>query len=59
FTIIANNRTVDGNNKTNIYIQSAKFNGKSLNKLALTHSQIVAGGTLELEMAAQPNKSLK
>ncbi len=44
-----------GNSPTNLYIQSAKLNGKSFNKTFLTHDQLLAGGTLELVMGATPN----
>ncbi|MEM3184158.1 MAG: GH92 family glycosyl hydrolase [Candidatus Hadarchaeales archaeon] len=50
FTIIAHN-----NSKENVYIQSAKLNGKPLNRPWLWHWEIAAGGTLELWMGPQPN----
>ncbi|MFY0624651.1 MAG: GH92 family glycosyl hydrolase [Reichenbachiella sp.] len=40
----------------NIYIQSAKLNGKPLNKLWFYHDELVAGGSLELKMGSKPNK---
>ncbi|AEV99429.1 alpha-mannosidase [Niastella koreensis] len=40
----------------NKYIQSAKFNGQPLNIPWFTHEQLMAGGTLELEMGPKPNK---
>lgn len=52
FTIIAKN-----NSKENIYIQSAKLNGKTYDKCYLMHSDIAKGGTLELVMGSTPNKS--
>jgi len=52
FTIIAKN-----NNKENVYIQSAKLNGKPYNYCYLMHRDIVSGGTLELIMGPKPNKS--
>jgi predicted alpha-1,2-mannosidase len=52
FTMRANNCSV-----INKYIQSAKLNGQPLNKPWFTHSQLVNGGTLELEMGPKPNKS--
>ncbi|UAY57468.1 GH92 family glycosyl hydrolase [Arachidicoccus terrestris] len=52
FTIIAKN-----NSEKNIYIQSAKLNGKPYNKCYLMHSDMAAGGTLELVMGDRPNKS--
>jgi predicted alpha-1,2-mannosidase len=52
FSIIARN-----NSATNIYIQSAKLNGKTYNKCYIDYADIAAGGTLELTMGAEPNKS--
>ncbi|MGQ8336248.1 GH92 family glycosyl hydrolase [Sunxiuqinia sp. A32] len=52
FTVIANN-----NSKENIYIQSAKLNGKALDRCWISHQEIVSGGTLEFEMGPEPNKS--
>ncbi len=51
FTIVAQN-----NSAKNIYIQSAKLNGEIWNKCWISHAQVAAGGTLELEMGDQPNK---
>lgn len=42
--------------KDNIYIQSAKLNGRTLNRAWFRHSDIVSGGELVLEMGATPNK---
>jgi predicted alpha-1,2-mannosidase len=50
FMIKANN-----NSSENIYIQSAKLNGESLNRCYINHDEISAGGTLELEMVSNPN----
>jgi alpha-1,2-mannosidase, putative len=52
FTIIANN-----NSPQNIYIQSAKLNGRPYNKCYIDHNDIIRGGTLELQMGNEPNKS--
>lgn len=52
FKLVANNCSV-----VNKYIQSAKFNGEVLNKPLFTHEQLMAGGTLELEMGPKPNKN--
>jgi predicted alpha-1,2-mannosidase len=38
-----------------IYIQSAKLNGKVLDKSYLWHKQIMQGGVLEFEMGDKPN----
>ena len=51
FTIIAHNCSV-----INKYIQSAKLNGKTLDRPWFTHNDIINGGTLELEMGKYPNK---
>jgi len=50
FTIEAKN-----NSAQNIYIQSAKLNGKPYNKTYIDHQDITSGGKLELIMGAQPN----
>jgi predicted alpha-1,2-mannosidase len=50
FTIIAHN--VSAQNK---YIQSAILNGKPLNKAWFWHADLVAGGSLILEMGDKPN----
>lgn len=52
FQVIANN-----NSKDNMYIQSAKLNGQPYTKSYINHKDIVAGGTLELEMGATPSKT--
>ena len=52
FKIIA-----DKNSINNIYIQSAKLNGKAYNKCHLNFTDISNGGTLELVMGNQPNKN--
>lgn len=49
--------TASGNSPENIYIQSAKLNGKPYNKCYIDHKDIVAGGKLELQMGSQPNKN--
>lgn len=40
----------------NIYIQSAKLNGKPLNKTSINHNEIAGGGELVFEMGSRPNK---
>ncbi len=52
FTIIA-----DKNSTGNIYIQSAKLNGKTYNKCYLDFKDIMVGGRLELVMGDTPNKN--
>jgi predicted alpha-1,2-mannosidase len=45
------------NSATNLYIQSARWNGRPLNdRFWLTHAEVRHGGTLELEMGPQPDK---
>lgn len=43
--------------KMDNYIQSAKLNGQPLNRPWITHQELAAGGTLELEMGVLPNKA--
>jgi predicted alpha-1,2-mannosidase len=52
FSIIAHN-----NSDKNIYIQSAKLNGKVYQHCYIDYKDITAGGTLELTMGPQPNKT--
>jgi predicted alpha-1,2-mannosidase len=52
FTIIA-----DRVSNTNIYIQSAKLNGKEFNQTSISHQQLLEGGTLHFTMGATPNKN--
>ena len=40
-----------------IYIQSAKLNGQPFNRCWMSYSEITAGGTLDLVLGPQPNKS--
>jgi predicted alpha-1,2-mannosidase len=51
FTVLAVN-----NSAKNIYIQSAQLNGKPYNKCFIDYKDIAAGGTLKLQMGAQPSK---
>ncbi|MDP4238422.1 MAG: GH92 family glycosyl hydrolase [Bacteroidota bacterium] len=51
FMVIARNVS-----RKNIYIQSAKLNGKIFNRTILTHNEITEGGTLEFVMGDKPNK---
>lgn len=43
------------NSAENIFIQSARLNGKSLNRCYLNYNEISSGGTLELKMGPEPN----
>ncbi len=52
FIVKANNLSNE-----NIYVQSATFNGKPLDRSWLKHDEITAGGELVFEMGSTPNKS--
>ena len=43
------------NSKENIYVQSARLNGKPYTKSYIMYSDIVKGGTLELQMGSKPS----
>lgn len=47
---------VDKSSLKDIYIQSAKLNGKEYNSSFISHAAIVKGGTLEISMGSKPNK---
>ena len=51
FKIIAHD-----NNDKNVYVKSAKLNGKNYRLTYLTYQDIMNGGTLELFMSHKPNK---
>jgi predicted alpha-1,2-mannosidase len=51
FTITAKN-----NSPQNIYIQSARLNGKPWPYCFVTHTDIARGGILQLQMGSQPNE---
>lgn len=53
FKIIANNIS-----PKNIYIKTAKLNGKVLDKCFITYDEIINGSTLIFEMSSNPNKKL-
>ena len=44
------------NSKQNIYIQSAWLNDKEDNGLRLPYAEFIKGGTLKLQMGAEPRK---
>jgi predicted alpha-1,2-mannosidase len=52
FTVLAPNRTAE-----NIYIQSAKLNGKVYTHTYITQKDITDGGVLEFVMGSKPNMS--
>ena len=45
------------NNEKNVYVKSAKLNGKTLKRSYLNYQEIMNGGTLELFMSPTPNKN--
>ena len=49
--------TAKNNSPDHRYIQSATLNGQPLNRCWLSYAEITSGGTLELVLGAQPNKS--
>ena len=51
FIVVAND-----NSDKNIYVQSVKLNGKKLSRSYLNYNEIMAGGTLELQMGPAPSK---
>jgi putative alpha-1,2-mannosidase len=51
FTIRALNNSTE-----NIYVQSARLNGKKLNQSYLCFDDIHRGGTLELQMGPKPSR---
>lgn len=50
FKVVAHNCS-----KKNKYIQSARLNGEPFNRCWISHSEIVSGGSLELQMGDTPN----
>jgi len=52
FTIEAKNAS-----RTNMYVQRATLNGKTLNSFKFPASELLKGGSLILEMGAEPNKN--
>ncbi|OKL42060.1 GH92 family glycosyl hydrolase [Pontibacter flavimaris] len=47
----------EGNSKENVYIRSARLNGKAYSKNYIRHADIVDGGHLKYKMSSKPNKS--
>ena len=45
-----------GNSPENVYVQAAHLNGKPISRTWIDYSEIMAGGTLALQMAAAPNR---
>lgn len=50
--------TVEASRKSpgDVYVQSATLNGKALDRVWITHGEIVNGGTLRFRLGAQPNE---
>ena len=44
------------NSKENLYIQSAKLNGRGYSRTYLSGEDIVSGGKVEFKMGSKPNK---
>ncbi len=49
--------TTKNNSATNVYIQSASFNGKQLSNCWMYRDELMKGGELVFEMGEQPNKN--
>jgi predicted alpha-1,2-mannosidase len=47
--------TTKNNSAANMYIQSAKLDGRPLNECWFSHADLVKGGSLELELGPEPN----
>jgi putative alpha-1,2-mannosidase len=45
-----------GNSPENVYVQAAHLNGKPISRTWIDYGEIMAGGTLALQMAAAPNR---
>ena len=48
--------TAHKNSATNLYIQSAKLNGRPLNQIWFSHADLVSGGELKLKLGPQPSR---
>jgi len=46
-----------GNAPANVYVQAARLNGQPISRSWIDYREIMAGGTLALEMAAEPNRA--
>jgi predicted alpha-1,2-mannosidase len=47
---------VRGQKPTNVYIQSARFNGRPVTGFAVPSAELLRGGVLELELGPEPNR---
>jgi predicted alpha-1,2-mannosidase len=50
--------TAHHQSEENVYIQWVRLNGKPINRLYLTHKELIDGGNLEFQMEKKPNKNL-
>jgi putative alpha-1,2-mannosidase len=48
--------TTKNNSAGNVYIQSAKLNGQPLEQYWFPHTDLVKGGSLEIELGPQPSR---
>ena len=48
--------TTKNNSAANVYIQSANLNGRPLNRFWFPHTNLVNGGTLEINLGPQPSR---
>lgn len=48
--------TTRNNSATHVYIQSAKLNDQPLNQFWFPHSELINGGTLEIQLGPKPSK---
>lgn len=48
--------TTRHNSATNCYIQSARLNGRSLNNFWFPHTNLISGGSLEIELGPRPSR---
>ena len=46
------------NSRDNVYVTERHLNGKPLTRNYVTYGELASGGTLQLQMSAQPNKHL-
>ncbi len=53
FKILASNHS-----KENKYVEKIMLNGKPLNRIFITHEEVIQGGVLEFAMAKKPNDSV-
>ncbi len=47
---------VNNQSDKNVYVKSVKLNGKVVDRRYLTHTELIAGGTLTFDMSSRPSK---